>query len=45
MSDFTCQRCGNTLGDVRLVEHGTDDVALCKLCFKGIGRSAPRGGR
>lgn len=35
-SGFTCEKCGNSLGDVRLVEHGYDDVALCKHCFRSI---------
>ena len=39
MTQFTCVNCGRTGGgkdddvDVRLVEHGTDDVPLCKECF------------
>ena len=35
---LTCADCGMGVGDVRLVEHGTDDVALCKGCFRNLRR-------
>lgn len=38
MTEFTCETCGAMLGDVRLVEHGRDDIALCKRCFRNIKR-------
>lgn len=37
---FTCEECGWSFGDVRLVEHGTDDVALCKRCFHSLSDDA-----
>lgn len=38
MSRFKCAHCLQKEGDVRLVEHGTDDIPLCKSCFKSIRR-------
>ena len=37
MTEYRCEDCGVKAGDVRLVEHGTDDVPLCKPCFRSIG--------
>lgn len=37
--DFECANCGTTDGDIRIVEHGTDDVHLCKTCFKMLTRA------
>lgn len=36
MSDFNCIKCGQAKDSVELVEHGTDDMPLCKTCFKTI---------
>lgn len=44
MTNFACFRCGRTIGNVRLVEHGTDDMQLCKHCFLAI-LTAVRDGR
>lgn len=38
MSNLTCASCSQRGGSVRLVEHGTDDIPLCKSCFKSVQR-------
>lgn len=35
MTQFVCRSCTSSM-DVRLVEHGTDDMPLCKSCFKDL---------
>lgn len=34
MVRFKCDDCGLRRRDVRLVEHGIDDMSLCKSCFE-----------
>lgn len=36
MTEFTCMHCLRDDRDVRLVEHGTDHMPLCKMCFASI---------
>lgn len=38
MTDLRCINCRSHTRDVRLVEHGTNDMALCGVCFGHIKR-------
>jgi hypothetical protein len=38
MTVFRCVRCNLKHTGVRLVEHGTDDMPLCKECFNSLKR-------
>lgn len=33
MTNLQCINCRRRVDHVRLVEHGTDDMALCSACF------------
>lgn len=44
MTDFTCEVCDSDEGDVRRVEHGTDDIRMCKPCFLSLADALRRGG-